>query len=499
MGRIEDLEKEIQNLRQMYRVCVSLLEFEKGADRQKNKLRELAREVIQDNNKNRIETIRKIINKAEDDTNISDSKRDDVIKNITGFTTGSQEIHKYIVELATYGPKRYMLECLGRIKECQLEMKQEREINKLREDNKQVVKEKPKEEKTTTKVISNSKDLTLKEIIKRHIRDHNPYIEEHEIYAIKKEFRIEFFTEKQGYLSDDTIEKLFLIRITNEQLDRHEEVKIKGIVDSMDAIYSLALSEMAYEKMNTKYERALDNINYVRNRDYVEEYAKLYVKVQEASYQFSKEERELFTKYIKSSKTMNARTTLPTPEEFRQNINETAKKRVDWSTASNRSSTNITDSIAKYTRYMTPKELAAYYHTLQSNLKDYDAAGLQNIFVNIIEKRMDPIRLDVSNEEITAEIKRRHKAISHEYLNEEPIMFDTSGVIVKDNYAESNIELREANKRSNIDKIYFREGKTKKTISFMNFKKLKEKAELKKLTEKEVLTDEEIEKVRGMF
>ena len=506
---IDEYQIEIQKLHKMHKVCVALLEFENDSIHRKHKLNVLAEEIIKKGNNNRYKTISKIIQKAKDDTVISSSKRDELIKNITGFNPISDEIHKYVIELAVSGPKTYMFECLDKIKDYQEKIKQERLREVVREDPKKALRS--MKEKTThtyiedtptktNKVYASPKEeLTLKEIIKKHLKDNNPYINNNEIEAIKKEFRIEFFKDEPGYLSNDTIKKLFMIRIVNEQMDRHEKVNIRGIVESMDAIYDLALIEMSYDKMNSKYERVLNNINYVRDRDYVEEYAKLYAKVQEASSEFSDVDRETLRTYIKESKLMRDQTVLPTPDEFRQYVNDAAKRRVDWAAAANRRSAVPTDSITRYTRYMKPEELAVYYHTLQFNLNDYDKAGLQSLFVNIIERRMDPIGLDVDNEKRKTETQRRYKAISHEYLNEEPIMFDTRGVIAHPNYAKSNIELKEANKRANIGKIYFRDGKTKRAIVFMNFKKLKEKADLKKLTEKGVLTEDEIAIVRSMF
>lgn len=518
MGMVERFEQELELYRKMYSVCVELLKFEKNSDMKKYKLRMLGKEVIEHGNKNRIKTIAKKVSTAWSETFIGAKEVEEAIKH-AGLDIDSSEVRRCIHSLRTNSPQEYMIECLTKVLELKNNIKIAKENEKVTRSYDDVSASKMSQSmgkaitsanrmastgtiasaKANNKVSINEIKLgkTLKEIIKNHLRDNNPYLEKDEVEQIKAEFKIEFFRDKGGYLSNDTIEKLFIVRIVSDQMDNNEEVNIKGIADAMDALYDLALTEMPYQASSEEYgtqgaanyERALHNIKPVIARDYVNEYAALYNKVMETYRKFSQNERDLLSKYIQSSKLMRGEKVLPTPESFRKRVNETAKLNISWGMARYNKPYEVADIVSGYLKYMTVEELSKYYKELREN---YSSEDLQEIFTMIIQRRMTPIDIEMTNEERIDELDRRYRAICTEYLKEEPLSTRVKDTKVRANYAQSDIEINAAQDR--IDKKYFNEKKDIK----MNFKRLKEKSILKKFEKQGILTGEELEEVKGL-
>lgn len=309
--------KEMENLRHMYNICVELLEFDKGNEYRKEKLKKLGIEVIDKKNYNRIKTVEKEIKKAKRDNPTYGSKLDIVAEKEIGSSVYSSELHKYILELYGTSYKKYILECLKRIKECETKLR--------RKENNRV-------KKVTQTPRIKTQNPVLKRIIKNHLRNSNPYLETKELNQIKEEFGIEFFDSKEGYLSDDTISKLFTIRIVNDQLIRHDEVLIKSIVDAIDYIYELAIMEKDSSKhISTlgnrgvkNYENALNSIKEVKDKDFIKEYNKLYEKFKRYYKKLSKEDRQELMHYLSNSKYNYDK--LLTPEEFSQKVNHSKEE-----------------------------------------------------------------------------------------------------------------------------------------------------------------------------
>ena len=304
--------REMENLRHMYNICVELLEFDKANEYRKEKLRKLGVEVIDKKNYNRIKTVEKELKKAKRDNPTYGSKLDIAASKEIGKNIYNSELRKYIVELYGSGYKKYILECLKRIKECEAKLRK-KENNRVK--------------KVAQKNIIKKQNLVLKKIIKNHIRNSNPYLEVRELDQIKEEFGLEFFDLKEGYLSDDTISKLFTIRIVSDQLLRHEEVIIKGIVDSIDYIYELAIMDKDTSKYIPilgnrgikNYENALNSIKEVKDKNYIKEYTRLYTMINRYYHKLSKEQREEFANYLSKSKYHYDK--LLTPEEFSEKVN----------------------------------------------------------------------------------------------------------------------------------------------------------------------------------
>ena len=135
---------------------------------------------------------------------------------------------------------------------------------------------------------------------------------------------------------------------------------------------------------------------------------------------------------------------------------------------------------------MKAEELADYYHTIESEERDIDRKKLQEIFTRLIEKKMGPI-----NSTQIEEKKKRLKATCRDYLKEEPLFMDSTNIIVETDYATTRVESRRAIKES--EKKYFRMSKFRQAIKFMDFNKLS------RLNNKEVLNEEELQRVKGMF
>ena len=534
MGMVERFEQELELYRKMYSVCVELLKFEKNSDMKKYKLRMLGKEVIEHGNKNRIKTIAKKVSTAWSETFIGAKEVEEAIKH-AGLDIDSSEVRRCIHSLRTNSPQEYMIECLTKVLELKNNIKiakeNEKKGTKQSYSYKGIETEKvtrsydhvsaSKMSQSMGKAITSANRMastgtiasakannkvsineiksskTLKEIIKNHLRDNNPYLERDEIEQIKEEFKIDLFRNKDGYLSNDTIEKLFIVRIVSDQMDNNEEVNIKGIADAMDALYDLALIEMPYQASSEEYgtqgaanyERVLHNIKPVIARDYVNEYAALYNKVMETYRKFSQNERDMLSKYIQLSKLMRGEKVLPTPEVFRKRVNETAKLNISWNMAAYNKPYKVADIVSGYLKYMTAEELSKYYKELREK---YSSEDLQEIFVMIIERRMSHLDIDMPEIERRDELERRYKAICSEYLKEEPVSIGAKETKVRANYAQSDIEINAAQDR--IDKKYFNE---KKDIT-MNFKRLKEKSRLKKFEKQGILTGEELEEVKGL-
>lgn len=311
MSEYELYKREIDNLRHMYNICIELLRFEKQEELRKEKLKKLGIEVIDKKNYNRIKTIERELKKSKPNNDILGKELDIAFLKEIGVDISDPKLHKYIVRLYGVGYKEYILECLKKIKEYESKLK-------LREKN--------KTEKYNTKTKFKSSNPVLKRMIKNHLRNSNPYLEIKELDQIKEEFGIEFFDNKEGYLSDDTISKLFTIRIVNEQLIRHEELVLKSIVDSIDSLYELAIMEKNHSQYIStigrkgiqNYEAALNSIKEVKDKDYVKEYAKLYEKIKRYYHKLSKEQRQEFIEYLSKSKYNYDR--LLTPEEFNEKV-----------------------------------------------------------------------------------------------------------------------------------------------------------------------------------
>ena len=317
MSEHELYVREMENLRHMYNICVELLEFDKANEHRKEKLKKLGVEVIDKKNYNRIKTVEKELKKAKRDNPTYGSKLDTVASKEIGKNIYNSELRKYVVELYGTSYKKYILECLKRIKECEAKLR--------RKENNRV-------KKVTQKPKNKSQNLVLKKIIKNHLRNSNPYLEISELDQIKEEFGIEFFNYKEGYLSDDTISKLFTVRIVSDQLIRHEEVIIKGIVDSIDYIYELAIMDKDTTKYINKigykgirnYETTFNSIKEVKDKNYVKEYTKLYTMINRYYHKLSNEQREEFTSYLSKSKYHYDK--LLTPEEFSEKVNNTKEE-----------------------------------------------------------------------------------------------------------------------------------------------------------------------------
>ncbi|MBR5370237.1 MAG: hypothetical protein IK137_02920 [Bacilli bacterium] len=319
MSEYELYKIEIENLRHMYNICIELLKFDKKEEVRKEKLKKLGVEVIEKKNYNRIRTIQRVLEKSKTNRTIPGQELDIAVLQETGVDISNQKLHKYITKLYGVGYKEYILECLKKIKEYESKLK-------IREKNKKI--------QHTSKIKSKPTTTVLKRIIKNHIRNANPYLETKELAEIKEEFGIEFFDSKEGYLSDDTIDKLFTIRIINDQLIRHDDILTKGIVDAIDALYALAILDKDTSKyistIGTRgiknYESALNSIKEVKDKDYVKEYAKLYERINRYYHKLSKEEKQEFIGYLyKSNYNYNK---LPTPEEFSEKVNNARQETI---------------------------------------------------------------------------------------------------------------------------------------------------------------------------
>lgn len=370
---------------------------------------------------------------------------------------------------------------------------------------------KPPKGKIAAAILANSSHTALKkkatkkqdinyleEIIKSHIKDKNPYLDNDELNLIKTQFEIDAYNGYgHSYLSNRTIQNLFSIRIVSELIDRRDDVESLSILESLNSLYEIAYMEMAYRRelsafgregaMN--YERALDRVLPV-DRDYVEAYTRLYEKIQKHYKTLSKEEREEFDNRITKVRDVQVNGYLLSPEEFRKKVNEKGRSMMDnWSMYTSMETYYIIDELSHCTKYMTAEELASYYHSLKVNRRDINEENLQRIFANLISRKMPGLNKEDEKDE-EASVKRT-VAACREYLKEEPKYIDASDIKTDSNYAKIRVESRKA--VSQKRKEYFRMSKFKQSLQLMNFKKLQ------KLIEKGVLTEEEIKSVKGMF
>lgn len=483
-------KKEIDKYIYLSEVCIKLLEFDHNTELKKNKIRRLKDEIVNNANYNRLTRVNKEIDNAKE-FHDSGKSLSFALKEI-GVDIHNNEYKECISKLKNIGPKKYLKECINEIVKYQQFIKEERKSQREHSKN----RNRSKMNKKTKKSIPIRKKETLEEIIKKHIIESNVYIEKKEIEEIKEEFRLSFFNSKHDYLSDETIEELFALRITTELLDRHEEVEIISIINTMDLLFDLAITEMAYRRnssqndgQNTlKYENILDAIKYT-NRDYVEEYTILYEKVRNYYNKLSKEEKEEFNNRIKNTKHIQENNSLIIPEVFRIKVNEKAKEKISSLELYNiKDVNNAVKELSHYTKYMTAEELAMYYDELKENKKEYDPETLQKVFALLIESRMKPIN-KASYQEQKVIKDRRLKAITDEYLDGEFLYIDRDDI--EKDYATKRVESREEIEKSK--KRYFRMNKFRQAIELMNYKKLQ------KLSDKEVLKEEEIQRVKGMF
>ena len=496
MSIIESYQKEINKYRIMSEVCIKLLEFKNDRDTEFNRtrIRRLKDEIINHSNYNRMNSINRTIDKA---NNIHKSLDNDLRS--MGLDIDDEEYRSSIAKLKSLGPKKYLKECIEEIVKYDKLIKEERKAQKNHSKNHNRSRKYKAIRPVTINNISIRKPETLDEIIKKHIREHNTFIEGREIDDIKDQFGLSYYNDKHGYLSDDTIEKLFSLRIVTDLLDSHEEVGVVALTNTMDSLFDLALTEMNYRKKNSpygtkgvlNYESILNSIKET-NRDYVEEYTSLYEKVQDYYNKLSKEEKLELNDRIKLTHNIQDKGNLLMPEAFRLKLNEVAKTRINnWDQYTKMEVNKAVKEISHYTKYMKANELADYYRSLISENKDYDSKKLQEIFVYLIEDRMKLVDGNLSKEDQESEKRKRLKATCRDYLNEEPMFMNSNDVVVESNYATKRIESREVIQQS--EKKYFRMSKFRQAIEFMNYSKLQ------RLNNKEVLRDDEIQRVKGMF
>lgn len=484
-------QEKIEEYKIMSRVCIELLDFKDRSTNSINKykLKELRKEIIENENYNKIKTVKRKIQQANYYSNI-DTIWEKFFEESSISKDDYNEYDKYIVyirRLKEMGSKEYLIECLEKIKYYQ---------------------EKQKEEQS--KSINNIKHETLDEIIKKHISERNPYLEKKEIEDIKDQFGLDQFGEIGGYLSGETIEKLFILRIVTTLLNKHEEVQINSLIDSMDTIFDLAVSEIGYKHNNLytsystqstlNYERVLNRIKDTNN-DYEKEYSILYEKIKKYLNKTSKEEQEEFARRIKSSRNIEKEGRLLTPSEFRIKINSIAisKMRKSSEMNFNASKDNEINKAVKetsaYTKYMTAEEIANYYIKNISNLDDvFVKFNIQEIFARLIEQKMNPINSKLSEEEQDLIKKKRLTAICKEYFNEERFYIEKEDITVESNYAKIRIQSSEIIKQS-ANKYYIKR-KANNMFRLRDYNKFKE---LEVLSKEEVLTEEQMQKVKRMF
>ena len=457
-------------------VCIELLTFDSNDEGKKNKIRRLKNELIYYSNYNRLKTIEREINKSRN-TFYSYSDIGKKVLEIANIEEGSKEYEEYqdyISKIRAVGPKDYLIECLKKIIENEKQMKiddysSEEEVIEIPEEK-------------------------IEDIIKRHVKLNNPYLEDTEIIQIKKQFQINFIEDSKGYLSNDTISKLFTIRIVNERLNRHEEISISSMIDTIEMLFELALTEMDYNRKSydfgttriINYENALDNIQFIMNRNYAEEYDVLYEKLRRYYYKLSKEERERFNNTIKESKYISGIDKLPTPEEFTYKLNEKAKEKIgSFDKYINMDIEDAVEELSKPTKYMSANFLADYYHSIEG----LNRGKLQEIFASLIERRMNPLDLDITEEEYEIKRQIRMSAICVEYLQEESMFTSIKAPISTNNYAKSRIDTEETKQ-----KIYFRARKFKNS-----FKGIKYYRQLRKYYNEDVIADDEMQRIKKMF
>ena len=431
MSEQETYKKEIENLRHIYNICIELLEFDKQAEYRKEKLRKLGIEVIDKKNYNRVKTIERELKRVKTHKHLPGNELNIAVLKETGMSMYQPELHEYIVKLYGAEYKENMLESIKRIIECE---------EKLH----------PKTKKKIEKSHSNKN--SLKKIIRKHMINSNSYLEAKEINQIKEQFGIELFDEKEGYLSDETISKLFTIRIVDDSLSKHDEINLKSIVDSIDVLFELTITEMGYIKDPSvfgtrgiiKYEKTLNSIEKIEDKNYVEKYFNLYEKIIRHYNKLSKEQKEEFN--LRLSKSKYKYDHLLNPEEFRQRVNDKAKEIIyslDYSEPSDKYDLyNVVEVLTKYTKYMTNEEITSCYHTIKENDKNYEPQTLQHIFAILLIRRMKVIEYDMTEEESEDLKNKRYKAICNEYFNENPLFINSDNVVVSSDYAKESMQTK---------------------------------------------------------
>lgn len=484
-------KKEIDRYKYMSEICIKLLEFNDNTEEKQNKISKLKDEIINHSNYNRVNRINKEIDKAKEFH--ANGKTWDIALKEAGVDISSEEYKKHISRLRNIGPKKYLKECINEIIKCQQFIKEEKKSQKEHSKNRNRIK--------TNKKVKNNipirKEETLDDIIKKHVIESNIFIESKEIEEIKEEFGLTLLNAKHDYLSEKTMEQLFALRIVTELLDRHEEVAVNSILTTMDSLFDLAINEISYRRNSTpfggknaiKYESVLDRIKYT-NRDFVEEYTILYEKVIKYLGKLSKEERQEFNDKLKSAHNIQDDGYLILPETFRRKVNERSKEKVNRLKLYAVSEPhNAYRELSHYTKYMKAEEIANYYHEIKETKTGYNQETLQRVFALLIESRMKPIDTGLNKQEQKTIKDRRIKAITDEYLDGEFLYIDRDDI--EKDYATKRVQSRETIEKSK--KRYFRMSKFKQAIELMDFKKLQ------KLSDKEVLKEEEIQRVKKMF
>lgn len=541
--RIKELNKEIEKLKYVCSVCIELLDFrgpETLVGLRKDGLQNALRQVVYNQNYNKIRKIEREIEKAKD-AFISESH----IKSVVERKTHDKDLVDDVYRNFRYhiddvkDVRRLLHQSLFEIKMNQEEIKNckksliedkeskarlEQERRKREEERKRQKEDdytptytsssysyssieeemRPVQRKTTKrnttktatapKKVSVSKvktkqnektDYTSKSEIKKRIE---AFVTDREKIAerIIKEYGITG-TSSFCFENEDNAEKIIEIYDIAQALEKKKKVAAFRIAMAFNEMIDIAVEEAMSGR--TRYEANQGMIRLVHDfggPDFVERYHKMYEDYYKYVESLPKSKRddfeEDFEKYLHAD--LKQGSSLVPPEEFKRRVNVNITEKLAknmWNIKESR-----LDILEYNTKYMDAKEVANIYHKIcrdnpYSNHSDYE--GIKKACIELILKRMPPVGTEEEN--LHEILEERREAIKNDYFY---------GLVrgdIKDGYAEELVSQKEL--VTSKKKEYFRMSKFKQALARMSYEKLK------KLAKKKELTEDDKKAIKGMF
>ena len=461
-----------------------LMQLKKESDSTRRSLRIAVDEVVNDKNYNKIRKIEKILEKQlEEFASIDYSKVRDYLKNVPNSEKYKQS------ELRN---PRNIINNLNQIKEIHANLTRLRKEKQEEQTKNNTTTDKTSYVSTTQttsspsttryKEESSSKNKPIKNEIYRN--DKSLYITSNQAEEIANTYN---FNNKYGFFNKKNLKSIIEISSVEKVLSSGKDkyVDLYNTVECMSRLYYLAVEEATYLYYNSEnYSEIAKFKNEFGSLDFVERYTRLYNQLNNYISRLPEEERKDALRSLELNGKYNNGKILMTPEEFRNSVN----KKISEKVVSDMFNFEDQDQLKNATKYMDAQEIANLYEKIEKR-DGVRTEKVQEAYATVIASRMNP--LDMEDENYRNKLNERLIAICREYFSEEPIFIDASSVNTNKTEAKKMVESYE-----NIiskKKEYFRMSKFEQMLAFMDFKKLK------KLSNKDKLTEEEITVVKGMF
>jgi len=514
--RLERLYKELDKLERICFICIDLLDFKITPDMKRSSLKNAVKQVVREENYNKIKTIERISDKA-NEAYLSNDYIKKIIKEKVGDRELADEIyHKYFLRIHELKDIQNLLKDTAnkikltqdqikyeeeRIKEKE-ELKRQRELDERKREEERIKREEessyspysstytPPVSTTVEKPITtNTSEITKetireeKEVKKRLSYESLLYDEDYEKLA--KEYNITDIKYSSNFISKSTIEKIISVYDAQVGLSKKYKMNPSKLANGFNSIYELAVEEavLGDASLDGKMDKMRNLMNSYGGYDFVERYYQMYNDIEKYINSLPNNERNQFQDVFIDSLNPDLKQgkSLITPEQFRNKVNEKITKEILHEAYINSDNLN---NLTKQTKYMDADDIVNIYREINSRNPYTSHESVKDACVKLILLRMP--KVDSKDPNYSKIIEERIDSILIDYFHESKI-----GSKVEEGHAKELVGQKELVEEKK--KEYFRMSKFKRALATMSFKKLM------KLSEKKELTDKEENELRRMF